>query len=70
VVEEEAVREGVRLLLTREKLVAEPSGALGLAALLSHPGRFAGGNLAVVISGGNLDNRLLQDVAAGPAGQP
>ena len=33
-VEDEAIVEALRLLLTRTKLAAEPSGAAGLAALV------------------------------------
>ena len=45
----------MRLLFERVKVVAEPSGASALAALLA--GRVAqrGGTMAVVISGGNVD---------------
>jgi threonine dehydratase len=45
----------MRLLFERVKVVAEPSGACALAALLA--GRIGprGGTVAVVISGGNLD---------------
>ena len=35
-------------------LVLEPSGAAGLAALLSHAGRFRGRTVATVLCGGNL----------------
>jgi threonine dehydratase len=47
--------EAMRLLFERVKVVAEPSGACALAALLA--GRIAprGGTIGVVISGGNID---------------
>jgi threonine dehydratase len=35
---------------------------VGLAAMLHEPDRFQGGNVAVVLSGGNIDSRLLASV--------
>ena len=53
-VEDDAMRDAVRLLLDRAKLVAEPSGAITLAALSS--GRVtARGPTVVVLSGGNVE---------------
>ena len=52
-VSESAIKGAVRFLFLRMKLVVEPSGALGLAALLSNvvkPGRRVG----VLLSGGNM----------------
>ncbi|MFQ5551539.1 MAG: threonine/serine dehydratase [Gemmatimonadales bacterium] len=54
------IREAMRLLMSRTKLVVEPSGAVGIAALLSgaiRPGR--PGSVVVVLSGGNLDAKHL-----------
>jgi threonine dehydratase len=47
--------EAMRLLLTRTKQLVEPSGAVGLAAVLQRPERFAGRRVAIVLSGGNVD---------------
>jgi threonine dehydratase len=44
----------MRLLLDRMKLVAEPSGAITIAALLEGVVQ-ARGNTAVVLSGGNIE---------------
>jgi threonine dehydratase len=53
-VSEDAIKAAVRFLFLRMKLVVEPSGALGIAVLLS--GQIRGpGRIGVVISGGNLD---------------
>lgn len=53
-VSEEAIKDAVRFAFTYLKLVVEPSGALGLAALLSgaYPARR---RVGVIISGGNID---------------
>jgi len=45
----------MRLLATYLKLVVEPTGTLGLAALLANPDQFRGRRVGVVISGGNVD---------------
>lgn len=49
-------------LLEIEKTLAEGAGAAALAAVLSHTNLFAGRNTGVVISGGNVDMRLLSNV--------
>ena len=53
-VTEEAIKEAVRFAFFRLKLVIEPSGALGLAALLSGAYK-AMGRVGVIVSGGNID---------------
>ena len=57
-VSEESIKEAVRFAFTYLKLVVEPSGALGLAALLS--GAFqATGRVGVILSGGNIDSATM-----------
>ena len=57
-VTEEEISRAVLLLLERLKAVVEPSGAVGLAALLA--GKVPGSGPAVaVLSGGNVDSLLL-----------
>jgi threo-3-hydroxy-L-aspartate ammonia-lyase len=57
-VDDDVLLETVKYAMYRTKLVIEPTGALGLAALFS--GRVKPrGPVAVVISGGNLDFSLL-----------
>lgn len=53
-ISEQAIREAVRFAFFRLKLVIEPSGALGLAALLSGALRPTG-RVGLIISGGNID---------------
>jgi threonine dehydratase len=65
-VSEEAIMEAVRVLFYRLKLVVEPSGALGLAALLS--GRVSvQGRVGVILSGGNIDGPTMTRILAGGA---
>ena len=56
-VEDEEIIEAVHFILTRSKLVVEPTGAMTVAALLSR--RFPGGAAVAVLSGGNLDPQML-----------
>jgi threonine dehydratase len=61
-VSEEHVEEGINLLLEIEKVVTEGAGAVGVAALVEHRERFAGRTVGVVLTGGNVDPRLLASV--------
>jgi threonine dehydratase len=61
-VEESAIERAVGLLANIEKVIAEGAGAVGLAALLTDPARFAGRKVGLVICGGNIDSRLLASV--------
>lgn len=54
VVGEESIKEGMRLLYEHSGLVVEPSAALGVAALLEDPSRFAGRRVATIICGSNV----------------
>jgi threonine dehydratase len=45
-----------------EKVIAEGAGAASLAALLAYPERFKGKKCGLVITGGNIDTRLLASV--------
>jgi threonine dehydratase len=61
-VTERDVEHALSLLLTIEKSVTEGAGAAGLAAVLADPVRFKGRKLGLVLSGGNIDTRLLSGV--------
>ncbi len=61
-VSERRLEESVSLLLQIEKTVVEGAGAAGLAALLTYPEQFAGRNVGLVLTGGNIDTRLLANV--------
>jgi threonine dehydratase len=60
-VRETAIVEAVQFLFYRMKIVVEPSGALGLAALLS--GAISeSGRVGVIISGGNVDADIMSKI--------
>ena len=61
-VEEGEIESAIMLLAEAEKLVVEGAGAAALAAILAHPDRFAGRRVGAVVSGGNIDPRLLAGV--------
>ncbi len=54
-VSDEALIRAMRFLWTRMKLVVEPTGALGLAALLESKLDVSRKRVGIVISGGNID---------------
>ncbi|WP_226925326.1 threonine ammonia-lyase [Georgenia thermotolerans] len=57
-VTEEELSRAVLYLVERAKLVVEPSGAAGVAALLGRPGGLEG-PVVVILSGGNVDPLVL-----------
>ncbi|HZF13544.1 MAG TPA: threo-3-hydroxy-L-aspartate ammonia-lyase [Thermoanaerobaculia bacterium] len=64
-VTEEAIAEAVRFLFYTMKLVVEPSGALGVAALLSGAVVAKGKRVGVILSGGNVDGPTMSALLEG-----
>jgi threonine dehydratase len=63
------IEEAVRVLLLRAKLLAEPTGAVPLAALLAGKLPLAqGARVGLVLSGGNVDPEVLARIAAKASG--
>jgi threonine dehydratase len=62
VVRESDVERALFLLVEIEKTVVEGAGAAGLGAVLTNPERFRGRNVGLVLSGGNIDSRLLASI--------
>ena len=58
-VTERQLESAVELLIERQKLIVEGAGAAGVAALLAEPERFRGRKVGIVLTGGNIDARLL-----------
>lgn len=61
-VDEDQIERAVDAYLSLQKTMAEGAGAAGLAALMAHPGRFAGRRVGLVLCGGNIDPRLLSSI--------
>ena len=58
-VTERQLEAAIGLLIERQKLVVEGAGAAGLAALMADPERFRSRRVGIVLTGGNIDARLL-----------
>lgn len=66
-VKEETIRRAVYLLWKNEKQQVEGSGVAGVAMLLENNNFFVDQNVAVVISGGNIDDSLFKEIVAAQA---
>jgi threonine dehydratase len=64
-VPEEGIKEAVRLLFSLANLKAEPTGALGIGALLAEPDLFRDSSVCCVVSGGNVDAEVYRNILAG-----
>ena len=54
-VDEDDIRSATRTLAHQARLIAEPSGAVSIAAVLKYASQFRGQHVVALISGGNLD---------------
>lgn len=64
-VPEARIAEGLRLAFLLANLKVEPTGALGIGALLTDPARFQGRRVCCVISGGNVDPAVYMELLRG-----
>ncbi len=63
-VSEASIEQAVRFMFERMKLVVEPSGVLGLAALLQGAVP-AAGRTGIIVSGGNVDGAVMSRILGG-----
>lgn len=61
-VTETGIERGISMFATAAKTVAEGAGAAGLSALLEYPDLFRGRKVGLVLSGGNIDARMLSSI--------
>ena len=61
-VEEPLIERAVAAFATHSRSMTEGAGATGLAAVLARPDLFAGRRVGLVLTGGNIDARLLAAV--------
>ncbi len=61
-VNESDFERAVQALLTIEKTVAEGAGGGALAAVMAHPDRFRGRRVGCIVTGGNIDPRILASI--------
>lgn len=57
-VEEETIKKAIVHMALNEKFIVEGAGAVALAAVIDKPERVGGSNIAMVVSGGNIDSEL------------
>ncbi|MHA1220644.1 MAG: threonine ammonia-lyase [Candidatus Heimdallarchaeota archaeon] len=62
VVREQTIKEAIAQLWFEEEQIVEGAGAAAIAPILENPKRFAGKNVVCVISGGNIDTTLFQEI--------
>ncbi len=61
-VDEPHLERAVNAYTTVQKTVAEGAGAAGLGAMLTKPDRFRGRKVGLILSGGNIDPRILASI--------
>lgn len=61
-VDEAAMEQALAMILEIEKTVIEGAAAAGFAAVLQNPDLFEGRKVGIVMSGGNIDMRMLSNV--------
>ncbi|MFF7188462.1 pyridoxal-phosphate dependent enzyme [Streptomyces sp. NPDC008222] len=64
-VSDEGIRDAMRFAFERMKLVIEPSGASGLAALLAHRIAPLPRRIGVIVSGGNISAERFSEIIGG-----
>jgi threonine dehydratase len=65
-VAEDALRDATRLMIEKTRNLVEPAGAAALAAVLADPGRFAGRNVTLICTGGNISPAQVVSLWAEP----
>lgn len=61
-VKEETIRKAVKHMIKEEKFIVEGGSCTTLAALMDYPERVGGKNIALVMSGGNIDGNLMMEI--------
>ncbi len=59
IVSERHIEDAIITLLEIENVLVEGAGAAGLAAIMEHEDAFAGQNVGLILTGGNIDLRLV-----------
>lgn len=58
-VEEESIEKATSFMIKKEKFIVEPASAICISAVLDHRERVGGQKIAMVMSGGNIDEDLI-----------
>lgn len=60
-VDDEHIKKAMRLVYQHAGLMLEPAGAVGVAAILADPARFAGQSVATVLCGSNITESQIKE---------
>lgn len=63
-VSEEKIRRAVKILAADANLKVEPTGALTIGAVLEKPDLFANKSICCIVSGGNVDKTVYEEILA------
>jgi threonine dehydratase len=66
-VSEDEIVAAIRLVFAAEEMVIEGGAALTVAALLQQPARFEGKHVVLIISGGKIDDAVLDEIGCSRA---
>ena len=61
-VKEASIRQAVKYMLLEEKYIVEGGSATAVAAVMDYRERVGGKNVALVMSGGNIDGKLIKEL--------
>lgn len=61
-VSDERIKEAVKMFFDLANLKSEPTGALGLGAVLDRQNEFEGKRICVIVSGGNVDAAIYREM--------
>lgn len=62
VVDESYIEKAVAHIIKKEKIIAEPSSCVPIAALMQYPNKFKGKRVALIITGSNIDEKLMVEI--------
>ena len=62
IVSENGIAKAVSFMAKQEKFIAEAGSCTTIAAVNEYPEKFSGKNIALVISGGNIDGEILTNI--------
>jgi len=62
IVSEESIAKAVSFMAKEEKYIVEAASSTTIAAIMEHKEKIGGQNIALVLSGGNIDGKLLTSI--------
>lgn len=62
VVKEDVIRKAVAFMIKDEKYIVEGGSCTTVAAVMQYPEKITGKNVALVMSGGNIDGKLMTEI--------